>query len=259
MIQLNINSTRNNGLFSNLFGLINLLYETELNKTVADVINVENFSRNYSATNVSSFYDFFINKIDNTIIINEPCVFYNNRIDTGFDYKGVGTSDIYMNKDKQNICNKIIHKYLNLKKEIIDEITIFKKTNINKNKTLGIHIRQTDHGCHGKLIGINKYIEEVNKIIHNYDKIFVMTDDMDVLLEFKKLYSDKIIYYDDVIRSNNNIALHNQYRNNKKIALDVIKEVYTLSECDEIIITSSNVSMYAICLNNKIKFNLIDL
>lgn len=259
MKKISINCTRKNGFFSNMFELINLLHDLENSKqTDVGIIDVLNFSINYSNCNKSCYDDFFINTVDNDIIINSHNCFYSNRLDTGFDYKKIGTSDIFMNSDKRDRVKNLIDKYIHLKDNIKEKIEYFVKNNFRpENKILGVHIRRTDHTSHGKFVDISVYIDKINE--SKCEKIYLMTDDENILTYMKSIFSGRIIYYPDVIRSTNNNAIHNQNFDKYKICEDVIKEVYTLSKCDELIITSSNVSMYAICNNNNIKFNLIDI
>jgi hypothetical protein len=77
---------------------------------------------------------------------------------------------------------------------------------------------------------------------------------------FKNRYGDMIRTNDNVYRSNNGIAIHHsKFSNLEKLVTDVMSDAISLSKCDEILITSSNVAGYALMLNPHIKFDQIDL
>ena len=80
------------------------------------------------------------------------------------------------------------------------------------------------------------------------NKIFLATDDMNILKEFVTKYEDNVIYYSDVIRSDDmrSVAFYenNRDKNNYKLGLEVIRDMYTLSCCDGLV---AGISQVAIC------------
>lgn len=143
------------------------------------------------------------------------------------------------------------------------ENSVYKKCKdkcTKRNNSLGIHIRGTDHTQHGPLLDINEYYREIDKKLsnENYTSIFVATDELRILQACQQKYGDMVIY-NDVHRSNTQQAIHlSNLPQKEQLAEDVLLDAISLSHCDDIIITSSNVSAYTLYLNPKIKHTFID-
>jgi len=92
--------------------------------------------------------------------------------------------------------------------------------------------------------------------------LYVMSDNHDIIIALEKIYNDKLFYIEDIIRSSDNIhltILEKDKYDKYKLGEDVLIETVLLSKCDKIIITSSNVSNYAMVLNPYIKYHYIDM
>jgi hypothetical protein len=131
-------------------------------------------------------------------------------------------------------------------------------------KTLGVHIRGTDHTQHGPLLTLDYYLDQIYKKIkeNNYKQVFIATDENRVIEFFKKCAGKCLIYHEDVIRSQDGRAFHTNLSltpdQKDKLPIDILKEAITLSMCDEILVTSSNVSAYSIYIRPEIKYTFID-
>jgi hypothetical protein len=135
-----------------------------------------------------------------------------------------------------------------------------KQSCVFRTKSLGVHVRQTDHGYHGKLLTIEEYFNETDRKLENYENIFVATDENRIIQKFVERYGNRVFFNEDIIRSDNSDPVHLgkylQYR--EKLAGDVIKDAISLSMCDEIIMTSSNIAHYVFMLNPELKYSKID-
>lgn len=129
-----------------------------------------------------------------------------------------------------------------------------------KTKSLGVHVRQTDHKYHGTLLELEKYFDEIDKKINDYDNIFLATDEIKIIELFEQKYQNKIYFNKNIIRSDNSDPIHQgkYFHHREKLAIDVITDAISLSLCDEVIITSSNVISYVFMLNPDIKYSKID-
>jgi len=139
------------------------------------------------------------------------------------------------------------------------------KIPFNKNeKVLGVQQRKTDHYMETKILPDDELIKKTENELkrNNYDKIFFISDDLDVLELFKNYFGDMVVY-NDCIRSKGKTAIHYQkdlLKNNKiKLAEDVMKDSYCLGLTDYKLICNSNVSTFSLLSNyNKNKFEYID-
>lgn len=121
-------------------------------------------------------------------------------------------------------------------------------------KVVGVHIRGTDfrkkYNNHPLFVTEEECFNAIEHLFDNkeYSKIFLATDDQNILDVFINKYGDKIIYYSDVMRSKVKTSVafikSNRDRHKYKLGLEVIRDMYTLSQCDGLI---AGVSQVAIC------------
>jgi hypothetical protein len=160
-----------------------------------------------------------------------------------------------INEEYLRALGNISRKYVKYNNET-DKYLKNQIKNIGINsKTLGVHIRGTDfalgYGEHPKVVSASDYFKEIDKLLESkkYDKIFLATDDQNLLNEFLKKYKDKIIYYKDAQRSSLNVHVafqSNSRKNNEYLnGLEVIRDMYTLSMCDGLIAGLSQVATCA--------------
>ncbi len=121
------------------------------------------------------------------------------------------------------------------------------------NKILGVHIRGTDfknkNKNHPIAIHYEQYLEKIKELYTGggYDKIFVATDEQVVITRLIEIYGNKILFYNDVLRSDNNEPVHksSNSRTNHKYLLgyEVLRDMVTLSCCKGFIAGKSQVSL----------------
>jgi hypothetical protein len=133
---------------------------------------------------------------------------------------------------------------------------------VKSDNCLGIHVRGTDHWQHGPLIDLAVYFEYIDSKLElgKYNKIFLATDEERHVQSFKQRYGDKVITNSNITRSNTSAAIHRSgYQDKEKLIIDVMLDAISLAQCNEIIITSSNVSAYTLAINPYIKYTFVDL
>jgi len=138
-----------------------------------------------------------------------------------------------------------------------------KQNAASKKNSLGVHIRRTDHHQHYPLLDLNYYISYIkNKLAENvHANVFIATDEIFVIDCLQKEFGDKVFFNTEINRSTNQTAIHsgtNGFQDKHKLALDVLTDAISLSMCDEILVTSSNVSAYSLMVNPHIKYTFID-
>lgn len=117
---------------------------------------------------------------------------------------------------------------------------------------LGIHARGGDFNQefknHPHHVSAKEYLDAVQKEFAsgNYKKIFIATDDENILKMFINFFGDNLVFYDDVPRVSGNNGIHlqenNRPLNHYKLGLELLRDVYTLVSCDSFICGLSHVS-----------------
>ena len=130
---------------------------------------------------------------------------------------------------------------------------------INGGRILGVHVRGTDfnHGYsgHPRVVTPKEYLEKTKEIFSKgkYDRIFLATEDSGALELFRNEFDKELVYYDDVFRSANDIGPHimpdNRPLHHYKLGLEVLRDVYTLANCDALVCGLSQVSFTARYVN----------
>jgi hypothetical protein len=166
--------------------------------------------------------------------------------------------------------NRIFNKYIKIKSNILNEAQEFYDQNLKGYYAIGVHVRFSAAHAGENPKGTPKlddYINEINRIIKKKGtvKIFLASDSEYVINRFKKEYSSQMIVVRDAFRSKYDEEPHLIYSNpeywlshkaefhakkpgyfgGKTVLLDVI----TLSKCDILIHTTSNVSDFTTYLN----------
>lgn len=162
-------------------------------------------------------------------------------------------------KNTKNICNFLINKYIQVKQHILDIKDIFKNDFIKTENYAAIHYRGTDHVVDCEILDKNVYFENIQKVINDYDKILVCSDEQkfidEVVLNFG---CDKIVSYPS-IRSNSGLPIHYNNENFKyKSGEDVLIESLLMSESKFLMRTVSNVTHFAIFKNENLKYKNLD-
>jgi len=244
---------RDHGFFSDFNTILGSLHHLKTN-------NINNYyyhwnNNNYQNSKYNMFDKYFFNQ-KNSIDNNKK---YETAVDIGFPYILNAQNKIKNNNDRSDFQN--LHqtlKYFNYFENLFYK-NCKQKINI-KPKTLGIHVRQTDHWIHGSLLSCDYYFEKIDEKIKYYDYIFLATDENIIVDKFQKKYGDKLYLNEKIIRSDDHNPIHTgKYPEHKeKLVEDVFIDSLTLAACDEIIITTSNISQYIFCINPNIKFFQID-
>lgn len=161
--------------------------------------------------------------------------------------------------EELNFCAEAYKKYIQLNQKTADYISENVKSIIQNYRVLGIHARGTDYGVgyedHPKIISSNIYAEKAKELfgLGNYDKVFIATDDINILNSFIGIFDDKLLYYEDVFRTSGNLGPHSTENNRPfhhyKLGLEVLRDVYTLAQCNGLICNLSHVSFTARYVN----------
>lgn len=165
------------------------------------------------------------------------------------------------------LCAASYKKHIHLNSQAANYIDQSIKSIIKNNKVLGVHARGTDFNVgyinHPKAITSNIYISKAKELFNtgNYDKIFIATEDVNLLNSFIDAFGEELVYYDDVFRTSGMALPHGTQSNRPlhhyKLGLEVLRDIYTLAHCEGLVCGLSQVSFAAryvnIALDRKFK------
>lgn len=123
-------------------------------------------------------------------------------------------------------------------------------------KTVGVHFRGTDfrkqYNNHPVAVEIEQEIEKVKELLQNkgYEQIFLATDEENAVRKFREAFGDKVKVYEDTYRETDgdeSIAFSEDEREHHryKLALEVLRDEYTLTRCSGLVCGYSNVTFIA--------------
>lgn len=185
---------------------------------------------------------------------SQNVIFDYNTIDYGYyDFFAPGRNDDYIITDKDIISfAEIQKKYIRLNEHLKNEISMDIVNLINGKKTLAVHARGADanvpYNNHPIPVKVEGYIENARREMDTIqaEKIFLATDDNNILKRFIEEFGDNLLYYQDVERSNglrmscygeNSRPLHHY-----KLGKEIIRDVYTMASCQGLVCSASYVS-----------------
>lgn len=122
-------------------------------------------------------------------------------------------------------------------------------------KVIGVHVRGTDFAAgfvnHPKIITMKQFENAIQEGLKKgfFTKIFLATDDTSKLDYLRKKFPERILYYDNVLRSagkKNILSMdgNKEYSKYRK-GLEVLRDVYTLASCGGLVAGLSHVSILA--------------
>ena len=130
-----------------------------------------------------------------------------------------------------------------------------------KQNSLGVLMRGTDHVQHGRVLDQKYYIECIDQKLNtgNFSSIFVATDEIKNLQLLINRYGQLVTYNEGVLRSINGMPIHLcGYPDKSKLADDVLLDAISLAICSDLLVTSSNISHFAIYARHPQNFTYID-
>jgi hypothetical protein len=244
------------GFFSIFFSiLINI--ELAIKRKYIPFVDLENFHTKYNQKkkirNTYNSWEYYFKKISNynlrEIYQSKNVYFSKKKIDTRKHIKD------------HEFCKykKIITRYIKINNFIKKKVENFAKINFNGKKVLGVHFRGSDmkttpsHPFPPTFIQVTFLIDNfLNK--YGYDKVFVVTEQLNYFHRLKKKYKNKIIFFNS-FRSNKKKIFNITSRHNHRYLLgrDILIETLLLSKTDIIISSKTNVSKAALLFSKKNK------
>jgi hypothetical protein len=127
----------------------------------------------------------------------------------------------------------------------------------DQNRTLGVHIRLTDHFLHGELLPIDYYVKQVRQRLNGFTHVYLATDSQNALDRFKMEFGNRLLYQ-RCIRIDGPRAIQNSKFNPTQIGNEVLLDCINLSQCDYLLKTASNVTHATLFFGKDLKYKNID-
>ncbi|HHW01044.1 MAG TPA: hypothetical protein GXX36_16030 [Clostridiaceae bacterium] len=139
--------------------------------------------------------------------------------------------------NRRDLFHHLINKYIRLQKEAQSFIDAFYDEHMKDTAFLAVHIRSSDkiaevqhlHELNGR------YTLEIEKILQANPgiRIFLMTDCIEILEEYKKRYGKLLIHTDCRRVPKDGLGVHFQeYPDNKMKGLEIIRDTWLAARCD---------------------------
>jgi len=185
---------------------------------------------------------------------SQNVIFDYNSIDYGYyDSFAPGRNDDYIFSETDIInFSKIQKKYIRLNECLKNEIDLDIINLLKRKKVLAVHARGADakipYNNHPIPVTIEDYIDNARREMNaiQAEKIFLATDDNNILKRFVEEFGDKLLYYNDVERSDgvrmSCYGESNRFMHHYKLGKEIIRDVYTMAACQGLVCSTSYVS-----------------
>lgn len=193
-----------------------------------------------SLKELKSYKRVFRSRKENSYEVNRLCD----------DPNGYTRSEEYLNE-----MARITAGYIRLNSVVKERMDAQIEALLGKEKTLAAHIRGTDFkqnfNGHPVIVGVDEYLEATVRTFNegSYDKVFLATDDSAAIDKYQKQFGDRLVFYQDVVRSaGNDTVMHSapcRENHHYLLGYEVLRDMYTLSSCDGLIAGLSQVSYAA--------------
>ncbi|MBD5458908.1 MAG: hypothetical protein HDR27_10115 [Lachnospiraceae bacterium] len=166
------------------------------------------------------------------------------------DPNGYARSEAYLNE-----MARITAKYIRLNAIVRTRMEEEIHQLLGDQSILAAHVRGTDFkqnfNGHPVAIGADEYLEATVRTFEEggYEKVFLATDDSAALEKYRKQFGEKVVFYQDVVRSDgNDTVMHSALQRENHhylLGYEVLRDMYTLAACDGLVAGLSQVSYAA--------------
>jgi len=256
-----IQRKKGGGFFSNLIYVINHLIIADKLKFIP-FVDMENFETYYSEknkiNNTYNSWEYYFKQVSSysakEIYSSKNVIISSNEFKKNFYQR--------FDPNNKNI-KKIFNKYIFINNKFKNIISNFiQKNNINKDTTLGVHWRGTDHKFlpnHPSPPNKKQITEKVDFLLKkfNFKNIFLITEDPLYLQIMKKKYKNKIKFYNSFRSSKTkDFSTFNRKNHRYLLGVESLCEALTMSNLTNIVCSESHISDFAIFKSDYLKYNI---
>lgn len=146
---------------------------------------------------------------------------------------------------------QIVKKYVRIKPHIQQKIDAFAVQYFLNSFVIGIHYRGTDKDKEAPRVTYEQVFEEIEKYIPKEQpySFFIATDEVDFLDQAKKRYPNQVVAIEAHRSDIGGLGTHYVNKNNYSLGEEALMDAYLLSQCDLLIRTSSNLSLWSTYFN----------
>ena len=244
------------GLFSNLSFVLNHI---KIAKSLGaiPIVDMYNFPTIYNEKekilNTYNSWEYFFEQLSNYSL--EEVYQSKNVIITEYEFYSE-KEDFFFNITDSKDLIKILREEINLKKIKKKLLYYLRDKLFEKKKILGVHFRGTTYKIAGVVYAItpNQMINKINDILssENYDKIFLVTEDLKNFNSITKYFGNKVIFLKSSKKGIRDQEVWDNYsrsRHRYKLGRNILLETYLLSLCDGYIDIDTNPRQIAHGLN----------
>ena len=157
--------------------------------------------------------------------------------------------------DQITKMGELFRKYIRIKTSVESIIQTQIDQLLLQKKTLGVHIRGGDfnqlYEGHPIPVTPEEYIDPIKKLLVSgeYEQIFLATDDQEAIDILKDAFKEKLLYYDNVSRTDDGTGVHTTGfrtgKNGYQMGIEVLTDTYCLANCDGLITGYSGAGLMA--------------
>ena len=155
---------------------------------------------------------------------------------------------------------RIWKKYIRMNTGTMERLEKDKKAIFDSDKkTLAVHYRGTDFKENFRNHPIAATLEEEMELVkkavdaHGFQRIFLASDEEEAIRRFKDTFGDMVCFYSDTERSADGTAVHDsihtRHHDRYLLGYEVLRDAWTMSQCDGLVAGVSNVSVFAVIMN----------
>jgi len=238
------------GLFS-LVSSVLCHIDIALKNNFIPIIDFENFQTVYNEgviDGTSNSWEYYFHNISNfkldEVYESKNVIFSSNQYPIGYDFSITKEKKLY----------EIFYNYFKLKDSVINKL--YEYQNLMGNHILGVHYRGQEmrtargHWFPPSFDQIKFAINELTKA-HDFQKIFIVTEDSNLLGSIKKEYGDIVISTNSFRTSGENAyKIYPRKNHLYNLGLEILIDTILLSMSGGIVKCSSNVAEFATFMNN---------
>jgi hypothetical protein len=181
------------------------------------------------------------------------------RMNDSFRSKFIVMASYVLDERFFEISHHIVNQRIKIRQEIMDDVNMFYEKHMAGKKVISVHKRNVSHYVdyphpHRKAkyanLSADVYFDRIEKSEIAFDKIFLMTDELDARIEFEKRYGDKLIHYDSEVAPAGTYILNEL--SGYEIGRQVLIEVLLAAKTDYFFPARSNVSLAVRMFNKNI-------
>lgn len=217
----------------------NTLYNDKSEENLWDLFYCQPF--NLCRSDISSSY--------NVIICNSSHVIWADKLNDSNSsiVGGYQISDRYI-KEMSNVLSRYVIYNDSTAHALEKDFQMI----IGSKKTVGVHYRGNSYRNgnlgHPVALEVQDYYKDIDQCLANgFEQIFIATDDLNALKCFINRYGNKVVCFNDTLRSDDNIDAFckpaQRENNGYKLAYEVIRDMYTLARCNGLICGNSQVTI----------------